>query len=136
MLLPNGDLYPFITFRKDLVAMCNDAAEILFLLDGCQPEGLGLPYCLDPTTSTFRLTNTQHLALPIIICITSLGSHGSELLIEGVNNLAVLTRNLNAAIHCSYPIKPVLWSWLYNGKYSIYVNDPTSSLVVERVVWL
>jgi len=31
----------------------------------------------------------------------------------------------------SYPIPPILWTWVTNPKVNIYINDPTSTIILE-----
>jgi hypothetical protein len=52
----------------------------------------------------------------------------SKIMADGVSN------EQTVSIHASYPIPPVLWTWITNPNINIYINDPTSTLIIERIL--
>lgn len=161
MRLPNGDLYPLSDFRDFIAKQVDESTEILFILDCCYSGGLSLPYCLSLECGRFRLTDIDKPAIPMIMCLSSSSSeqksialsggsvftkHLISAICEGKNSLVTLSKLLLSKttgdgisgeqtmnVHCSYPIPPVLWTWVTIPGISIYINDPMSCLIIEKV---
>ena len=108
----------------------------------------------------YILKNKHSFILQSVICLSSSmrsqksasvdnkGSLFTNYLIDacmsGVLNLSTISKivrskimgdNLNSnqsmILTSSYPIPPILWTWVTNPKVNIYINDPTSTLILE-----
>lgn len=159
MRFPNGDRYPLSNLR-DLIAKNVDvSAEILFILDCCYSGGLMLPYRLS-SGGRFKLDSLEKPAVPLILCLSSSGvgqrsmavvegsiftKHITAALTSGIKNLQTLTKVIlsktisegvndeqTMCVYCSYPITPIIYTWITNPNINIYINNPTSCLVIEE----
>jgi hypothetical protein len=162
MRLPNNSHFLLSDFRDFIAGLCDPGVELLFILDCCYSGGLVLPYYLSLDSCDFRISTLDRPAIPMILCLSSsLGSqrsaavetHGSiftkhltAAISAGSNNLNTLSRILRSrmmaegidneqtmSIHCSYPIPPVLWSWVTNKGVNVYINDPSSTIIIEKL---
>lgn len=162
MRLPDGSPYLLADFRDFIVKKTNESSEIVFILDCCYSGGLMLPYQLSLDSCGFRIATLERPAIPMILCLSSsldnqksaaVETHGSiftrhlsSAISSGYNNLITISKVMRSrimaegidneqtmSIHSSYPIPPVLWTWVTNPKINIYVNDPTSTLIIEHL---
>lgn len=159
--MPNKTIYPFIEFRDVVTSGCTDANEILFILDCCHSGSLLLPYRFTDK-GVFKLENIDAVALPNIICISSSESTQKSMAVEvgsfftrnlvkaingGVKSMMTLSKMMMSrsisdgtreeqtmCIYSSYPINPVLWTWVTNKNINIYINDAMKCLVTEVFV--
>lgn len=163
MRLPDAVLYPLADFRDLITSMAPHSAEIIFIIDCCYGGGLSLPYTLDFDKRCFKLSgDLDRPCLQSVICISaanerqrssvveSVGSiftkHIAHTISERIINLLSINSLVKAQIsyegmihkqtlniHASYPIQPILFTWVINHTLGIYINEGTSTLILEKL---
>jgi len=161
-VMPNGELLSFISFRENILESLDSYAEIFWILDCCNPNGLNLPFKLKNNSFELSSSKIQCVTQPILLLISSqsneksiatkYGSIFSRLLfnflskIKKNRNLKHLIDNLSKEInilntgykqtislYSSYIIHPILWLWIgTNKEYDIVSDISLSTLIVRR----
>lgn len=146
------EIAPLLHARQLLLPRCASDAEVLLIVGGGRGSELELPFHLDVRDCEYHLTSCRRMALPTVVAIVCGGSveesadynHTTPvgalvtLLAEGVNSLPLLVwrlleeTNVTCDVYSSYPIAPVLWSWVMSPNIDIYINEAISALVVVR----
>lgn len=153
--LPSGEKYSMLKIRDNVISRCEIDAEVCFVLDCCHSGSLGLPYKLHDESGTFILVGTDYIIPQTVLVISSsdddqksvaesagscFTTHFSAILSK-TQNLSIIRQTVSKLvreaghlsdvnIYCTYPISPILWSWILNKKNEIYINDLLSCLVV------
>jgi hypothetical protein len=140
--LPNGDLYPLISFRNKIIQLTsNDNVEIVFIIDCCYSGGLSLPWILDTERGRFKLSsyNLDDACVPLILCLSSSNDKQRAAATEDIGSLFTRylsqglckDRNLNLITLCDNIRGKLSYEGL--GKYqtmSIHCSYP-----LEATLW-
>jgi hypothetical protein len=70
LVLPDGRLWSFLDFRDSISDLLSEKIAVFWILDCCNPNGLGLPFKL--SQNTFRISSTNISCVrPKILLLTS-----------------------------------------------------------------
>lgn len=160
--LPSSDLYPIAELRDYIVTKSMENAEICFLLDCCHSGDMDMPFRYDEKRDTFTLHDRQNIskkkfATQNILVISSSevgqrsvagkgGSYFTKFFIKSVEDTVSLsaivdyiTRNMKTFGHANtmnifstYPMVPIIWSWIVNKKRDVYIHDSLSCVVLMK----
>lgn len=150
--LPSGEHLTLIDLRMWILSQCDNNAEIVLLIDGCDVKFLELPYHLDVSAGCYTLNNNRnlHMTVPCMLalgCCDILGVNQPTyiqsvitLLRQNINSLSIIVNKLwsehriNCDVQSSYPIAPVLWSWMFDPTFDIYINEIMMAVMIRRTV--
>lgn len=71
MVMPDRTLLPFIDFRNNILEILESYAELFWILDCCNPNGLHLPYKLDGNNFMLSPTKIECVSQPILLITSS-----------------------------------------------------------------
>lgn len=155
--MPSGQLLSILDFRNKILSLAVKS-QVFFIMDCCHSDHLELPYRYRKDDNLFKLADLKNPVTQMVMSITSSGRDQPSMARNSVSlftkflSKCIQTRVFNIgklietieteigqsgvrdipkiSVQASYPFTPVIWSWLRNSKYDIYISDPTDSLVI------
>lgn len=160
-IMPNKELFSFISFRNKLLDLFDSYTEIFWILDCCNPNGLNLPFKLKNNSFELSSSQIECVTQPILLLTSSnsneksiaskFGSIFSKSLFTFLSNIDTdrnLTNMINSlsneinilqtgytqtiSLYSSYVINPVLWMWIGSVNNYDIVSDMSLSILILR----